>query len=107
MILTFTMYTIVSSIFIVVVQSLALASVQISTLFNVPIHIILMYMYIIFQGAVLLYDISSRTTFTNVLSWMHSIREHGSPHIKIALVGHKTDLEDDRQVSTEEGQKVP
>ena len=59
-----------------------------------------------FQGAVLLYDIASRSSFTNTLSWMDSIREHGSPHIKIALVGHKTDLEDERQVSTEEGQKV-
>ena len=54
----------------------------------------------------LLYDITSRTTFTNVLSWMDSIREHGSPLIKIALVGHKIDKEDDRQVSVEEGQKV-
>ena len=53
-----------------------------------------------------MYDITSRSTFTNVLSWMDSIREHGSPHIKIALVGHKTDLDDDRQVSVEEGQKV-
>ena len=54
----------------------------------------------------LVYDISGRNTFTNILSWMDSIREHGSPMIKIALVGHKTDLEDERQVSKEEGQKV-
>ena len=54
------------------------------------------------QGAVLVYDISGRNTFTNILS----CREHGSPMIKIALVGHKTDLEDERQVSKEEGQKV-
>jgi GTPase SAR1 family protein len=57
-------------------------------------------------GAVLMYDITSRSSFTNVLSWMESISEHGSPLIKIALVGHKIDLEDDRQVSVEEGQKL-
>ena len=54
----------------------------------------------------LLYDITSRYTFTNVLGWMDSIREHASPMIKVALVGHKTDLEEERQVSAEEGQKV-
>ena len=53
-----------------------------------------------------MYDITSRSSFTNVLSWMDSISEHGSPLIKIALVAHKIDLEDDRQVSVEEGQKV-
>ena len=37
---------------------------------------------------------------------MDSIREHGSPMIKIALVGHKTDLDSERQVAREEGQKV-
>ena len=58
------------------------------------------------QGAILLYDITSRKSFINILNWMDSIREHGSPIIKIALVGHKIDLEDDRQVTTEEGQKV-
>ncbi|CAI8058606.1 hypothetical protein GBAR_LOCUS31873 [Geodia barretti] len=36
---------------------------------------------------------------------MDSIREHGSPLLKIALVAHKIDLEDDRQVSVE-GQKL-
>ncbi|CAI8047993.1 Ras-related protein Rab-6A [Geodia barretti] len=53
-----------------------------------------------------MYDITSWSSFTNVLSWMDSISEHGSPLIKIALVAHKIDLEDDRQVSVEEGQKL-
>ena len=53
-----------------------------------------------------MYDITSRGSFMNIVSWMGSIREHGSPLIRIALVGHKIDLNDDRQVTAEEGEKV-
>ena len=58
------------------------------------------------QGAVLLYDITSRDTFTNVASWMESVDEHASSDICIAIVGHKLDLEEERVISTEEGKKV-
>ena len=60
----------------------------------------------ILQGAVLLYDITSRDTYSNVVGWMESVEEHGSTNIRIAIVGHKSDLEDDRVVTEEEGKKV-
>ena len=42
----------------------------------------------------------------NVVSWMESVSEHGSPNIRMAIVGHKCDLEEDRAVQTDEGKKV-
>ena len=54
----------------------------------------------------LLYDITSRDSFTNVAGWMESVEEHASATIRIIIVGHKVDLQDDRNVSTEEGKKV-
>lgn len=58
------------------------------------------------QGAVLLYDITSRDTFSSVVGWMESVEEHGSSDICIAIVGHKLDLAEERIISTEEGKKV-
>ena len=42
----------------------------------------------------------------NVVGWMDSVAEHASPNIQMAVVGHKCDLEEERSVRTEEGEKV-
>ena len=42
----------------------------------------------------------------NVVGWMDSVAEHGSPNIRMAVVGHKCDLEEERSVRMEEGEKV-
>ena len=54
----------------------------------------------------LLYDITSRDTFTSVVGWMESVVEHAHSNICIAIVGHKVDLQDERVVTEEEGKKV-
>lgn len=54
----------------------------------------------------LLYDITSRDSFTSVVGWMESVEEHANSDICIAIVGHKVDLEEERVISTEEGRKV-
>lgn len=54
----------------------------------------------------MLYDITSRESFSSVAGWMESVKEHGSSNICIAIVGHKVDLEDERTLTTEEGKKV-
>ncbi|MBA0773746.1 hypothetical protein Gotri_009000, partial [Gossypium trilobum] len=43
-------------------------------------------------GAVLVYDITRRTTFENVKKWMHELREFGNSDIVVVLVGNKSDL---------------
>ncbi len=37
---------------------------------------------------------------------MESVVEHGSSSISMTIVGHKSDLEEERTVTSEEGRKV-
>ncbi|TYH98554.1 hypothetical protein ES332_A11G004600v1 [Gossypium tomentosum] len=57
-------------------------------------------------GALLVYDITRRTTFQNVKKWMHELRGFGNLEMVIVLVGNKSDLSESRQVSEEEGKKI-
>lgn len=54
-------------------------------------------------GALLLYDITSRSSFVNCTTWMESVSQHASPNICVVIVGHKCDAEEDRVVTTSEG----
>ena len=56
--------------------------------------------------AFIVYDITSKKTFTNVVSWLNECKEMCYKDILICLVGNKKDLESKRAVSTEEGKKV-
>ena len=47
----------------------------------------------------MVYDISRRTTFTNLENWLDEVRENGNPNMVILLVGNKADKESDREVS--------
>ena len=55
--------------------------------------------------AFIVYEITNKKTFNNVVSWLNECREMCYKDILICLVGNKKDLEDKRQVSTEDGQK--
>ena len=55
--------------------------------------------------AFIVYDITSKKTFENVVTWLNECKDMCYKDILICLVGNKTDLEDKRVVSTEEGQK--
>ena len=55
--------------------------------------------------AFIIYDITNKKSFTNVASWLNECREMCYKDILICLVGNKTDLENKRIVSKEEGQK--
>ena len=55
-------------------------------------------------GALLVYDITRRDTFTHLTWWLHDVRQHTDTSLVITLVGNKADLDEGhRQVSTEEG----
>uniref|UniRef100_A0A6B2LM08 Uncharacterized protein n=1 Tax=Arcella intermedia TaxID=1963864 RepID=A0A6B2LM08_9EUKA len=54
------------------------------------------------HGAIVVYDITNKTSFQNVLQWMHAVDENGPKIIQKVLVGNKTDLDNLRQVETEE-----
>ena len=57
-------------------------------------------------GALLVYDITRRETFTHVSKWLEEVRNNSSKSITIILIGNKKDLEDRRQVSYEEGEAL-
>lgn len=54
------------------------------------------------KGALIVYDITQKTSFENISKWMSEIREKSSKDMKLMIIGNKTDLKDERQVTTEE-----
>ena len=55
-------------------------------------------------GALLVYDVTSRSSFEAVLKWLGELRSHASQKdMIISLIGNKTDLISLRQVTTGEG----
>ncbi|KAI9270489.1 GTP-binding protein ryh1 [Phascolomyces articulosus] len=55
--------------------------------------------------AVVVYDISNRNSFVNTEKWIDDVRAERGNEVIIVLVGNKTDLNDKRQVTLEEGEK--
>ncbi|KAH0826942.1 ras family-domain-containing protein [Lanmaoa asiatica] len=43
-------------------------------------------------GCLLVYDVTSRTSFMNARVWLADVREHADPHLTCILVGNKVDL---------------
>ena len=56
--------------------------------------------------ALVVYDISSRDTFNNVSTWIEDCKNQSPKTIFMALVGNKSDLNDKRQVSFDEGRDL-
>ncbi|XP_010498208.1 PREDICTED: ras-related protein RABA6b-like isoform X2 [Camelina sativa] len=58
-------------------------------------------------GALLIYDITRRTTFENIKKWLSELRGFSNPDtVVIVLVGNKSDLRQSREVEEEEGQSL-
>jgi small GTP-binding protein len=55
-------------------------------------------------GALLVYDITRKETFTHVTKWLEDVRTNSSKSVTVILIGNKKDLDDKRQVSFEEGE---
>jgi len=56
-------------------------------------------------GALLVYDITSRQSFTNLSRWLADARALASPQLVTVLVGCKSDREDDREVEWAEASR--
>ena len=56
------------------------------------------------KGALLVYDISRKSTFENIDNWLLDFKTNGDKDILIILIGNKSDLIDKREVSAEEAQ---
>ncbi|GAB2222694.1 hypothetical protein Droror1_Dr00016817 [Drosera rotundifolia] len=53
--------------------------------------------------AIVVYDITSPESFTKAQYWVKELQKHGSADIVMALVGNKADLQDRREVPTQDG----
>jgi Ras-related protein Rab-2A len=57
------------------------------------------------SGALLVYDVTRRETFTHLQSWLEDAKANVNTALIIMLIGNKCDLESKRQVSREEGER--
>ena len=58
------------------------------------------------HGILLMYDITSKTTFESIPDWINNIKDLKGVDFPLILVGNKIDLEEKRKVNIEEGQKL-
>ena len=56
------------------------------------------------KGAFIVYDITRKQSFESVEKWVNDVTAVADKKITIILIGNKSDLEDQRQVSKEQGQ---
>ncbi|XP_074171389.1 ras-related protein Rab-19-like [Rhinolophus sinicus] len=54
------------------------------------------------DGAIIAYDITQKSTFKSVPSWIDEIKKHGAENLVIMLIGNKSDLSEKRDVLFEE-----
>jgi Ras-related protein Rab-6A len=56
-------------------------------------------------GAVVVYDVTSRASFTSTFKWIEDVRTERGDDVVIILVGNKSDVPEKREVSTEEAEQ--
>ena len=57
------------------------------------------------NGILLIYDVTNKDSFKNLESWLIEIEKNASENVLKILIGNKNDLVDDKEITTEEGQK--
>ncbi|VDD82412.1 unnamed protein product [Mesocestoides corti] len=58
------------------------------------------------MGALLVYDITRRSTFHHIQNWLSDARKLTSANTVIIMIGNKSDLEEQRDVSYEDGKTL-
>ena len=53
-------------------------------------------------GALMVYDITCRSSFENVEGWLSELRQHSDGDMVVVLIGNKCDLANQRSISTDE-----
>ncbi len=57
------------------------------------------------KGAFVVYDITNKNSFDNADNWLNNLRASADKKCSIILIGNKSDLEDKREVSIEQGEE--
>lgn len=55
--------------------------------------------------AILVYSITDRKSFEELSYWVKELKLHSSPNIKLVLIGNKSDLANEREVTKEEAEE--
>ena len=55
--------------------------------------------------AIMVYSITNKESFEHVDSWHKELKSHSNPDAKVFLVGNKNDLEENRQITSQEAQE--
>lgn len=58
------------------------------------------------QGMILAYDITDEKSFLNIRNWANDTSDYGDATVQTILVGNKSDREDSRAVSYQEGETL-
>ncbi|XP_066560874.1 ras-related protein Rab-37 isoform X1 [Amia ocellicauda] len=58
------------------------------------------------QALLLLYDITSKSSFDNIRAWLTEIHEYAQQDVVIMLLGNKSDMVGERVIKREEGEKL-
>jgi GTPase SAR1 family protein len=53
---------------------------------------------------ILVYDITRKESFKRINSWLEEAKQCGNPNLSMILIGNKSDREDRRAVSREDGE---
>jgi len=56
-------------------------------------------------GALLVFDVTRRESFASVQDWLNEVKSCASTSVVVMLIGNKIDLQEKREVSTEEAQQ--
>ena len=55
--------------------------------------------------ALIIYAINNMDSFKHAENWLNELKAQANPNVKVFLVGNKSDLEEERVVSKEDGEK--
>ena len=58
------------------------------------------------MGIILVYDCCDENSFNNIRNWIKQIETHAASDVVKVLVGNKADMDDERVVTTEQGQQL-
>jgi small GTP-binding protein len=58
------------------------------------------------NGILLVYDITDETSFKKIEAWYQNLSSDSNNILPIVLIGNKSDLEEERVVSTEDGEEL-
>jgi len=58
------------------------------------------------NGVIIVYDITKRSSFSNLQKWIEEVRRYTASNVVIILIGNKCDLDDEREVEFEEAEQM-